>query len=207
MIDLWTDRNHVIHASDNGYTTLCDKPLPDMDIAATLEPTCQHCLYVLDLRQARAEIAADIAKARSEKQYPFDPVESHFPNFGEAIPRHINDRIRPFPELLPIDSLATLPNPLPEAGEGNGLEQLVDLARKIDYAQKVRHSLKPVRIQKTLQNSRQMEKEMDQLMKVVRADLFAGEAVTIQVSGFSYELRLENSPLHPKGEKAEVSHA
>jgi hypothetical protein len=198
MIDLWTDQHHTIHASDNGYTTLCDKPLPDMEIAPALEPTCQHCLYVLDLRQARAGIAVYIAKAKSGKQYPFDPVDSHFPNFGEAIQRHINDRIKPLPEMGEENMVwmqwdnnkAYVPHrqPIKQKLEKGNLE----LARKVDEAQQERHSNpRIVAIPKTFKDAGQMERELEMLLKVVKADLVAGESVSIQVSGFRYELKLE----------------
>jgi hypothetical protein len=86
MIDLWIDHKGIIHASESSSETLCEKSLGDMGLAMhSIKPTCSHCLYVLDVRKVRAEMAADIAKAKSEGGDAFDPLPSPLLQKGEGI--------------------------------------------------------------------------------------------------------------------------
>jgi hypothetical protein len=85
MIDLWIDHKGIIHASESNTETLCEKSLGDMGLAMhSIKPTCSHCLYVLDVRKVRAEMAADIAKAKSEGGDAFDPLPSPLLQKGEG---------------------------------------------------------------------------------------------------------------------------
>lgn len=62
MIDLWEDKDRKVHASANGYATLCDLPLPDMNFSLAPYPTCDQCVAGLNKGESMRKPIVELDK-------------------------------------------------------------------------------------------------------------------------------------------------
>jgi hypothetical protein len=229
MIDLWIDHKGIIHASESNTETLCEKSLGDMGLAMhSIKPTCSHCLYVLDLRKVRAEMAADIAKAKSEGGDAFDPLPSPLLQKGEGNVKYDEvfveggfafsepktkesfsdtDLLEPYRigrGLSKPRSLEEIEQELSEVEQGIG-----DVQAKLDAIrgnhkglpqQELPNSLK-VKIPKRYKDMKDLRTNLRVLFQLMTDELEAGREVKVDLGGFEYGISLDPS-LAKREEKA-----
>jgi hypothetical protein len=229
MIDLWIDHKGIIHASESNTETLCEKSLGDMGLAMhSIKPTCSHCLYVLDVRKVRAEMAADIAKAKSEGGDAFDPLPSPLLQKGEGNVKYDEvfveggfafsepktkesfsdtDLLEPYRigrGLSKPRSLEEIEQELSEVEQGIG-----DVQAKLDAIrgnhkglpqQELPNSLK-VKIPKRYKDMKDLRTNLRVLFQLMTDELEAGREVKVDLGGFEYGISLDPS-LAKREEKA-----
>jgi hypothetical protein len=209
MIDLWIDHKGIIHASESNTETLCEKSLGDMGLAMhSIKPTCSHCLYVLDLRKVRAEMAADIAKAKSEGGDAFDPLPSPLLQKGEGSDLDLLEPYRIGRGLMEKSkprSLEEIEQELSEVEQGIG-----DVQAKLDAIrgnhkglpqQELPNSLK-VKIPKRYKDMKDLRTNLRALFQLMTDELEAGREVKVDLGGFEYAIALSPALSHSdEGEK------